>query len=193
VRDVTVTAESDGVRTATRLAVQPRNVRVALGPWLGWQSNLGEVSSPVVGADLDLRLRSQLIGETLMLRLGATGYGVDAEVRQAGQDLQLQAAMVPAHVALLLRDDPGAYGVWAGAGGALAMQRVRLSSPLGVLADGTRWLVGPTAIVGAGRRLLGGEAFVEARASWLSGRTGQVGFSGNVGGLGVGLGWRVVY
>jgi len=193
VRDVVVTAESDGVRSATRLSVQPRTLRVGFGPWLGWQTNLGEVSAPTVGADLDIRLRSKFVGESLMLRLGAAGYLVSADVPNVGEPLELGATMVPLHTAFLLRDDPGAFGVWVGAGGAAAMQRVSLRSPVGVLSEGTRWLVGPMGIAGVGRRLLGGEGFVEARASWLSGRTGQVGFSGNLGGVGVGLGWRVVY
>lgn len=193
VRDVLITAESDGVRSASRLSVQPRNLRVGFGPWLGWQGNFGEVSSATLGADLDVRLRNRLVGETVMLRLGAAGYAVTTDVPGADTPLELAATVFPANVALLLREDPGAYGIWFGGGGSVAMQRLVLRSDTGVLSSGTRWLVGPVALVGVGRRVLSGEGFVEARASWLSGRTGQVGYSGNIGGLGVGVGWRVVY
>ena len=193
VRDVVVTAESDGLRTATRLSVQPRVARLAFGPWVGWQTNFGEVSALAVGADLDIRLRSRGLGESMMVRLGGSGYALSTEFQGAGEALTLAGSVVPVHAALLLRDDPGPFGLWLGGGGSVAMQRLLLRSETQQLAEGTRWLVGPVVMAGASRRLLGGEAFVEARGSWLSGRSGDIGYSGNLGGLGIGLGWRVVY
>jgi len=193
VREVMVTAESDGLRSATRLSVQPRVARLAFGPFLGWQTNFGEVSGPAVGADLDIRLRSQGLGEALMVRLGGSGYPIATEFDGGGETLTLAGSVIPLHAALLLRDDPGPFGLWLGGGGSVAMQRLLLRDDTQQLAEGTRWLVGPVVMAGASRRVLGGDAFVEARAAWLSGRTGDIGYSGNVGGLGIGLGWRVVY
>ena len=40
---------------------------------------------------------------------------------------------------------------------------------------------------------LGGEALVEVRGLWLDGPVGEVGWTGNLGGLAAGLGWRVLY
>ncbi len=192
VREVVITAESEGVRSSTTLAVQPRVVRMSLGPWVGAVSNFGEVGAWAAGADLDVRLRSRVVGEAAMVRLGAWGYGLDSDIPGDGE-LTLRGSVVPVHAALLLRQDVGRWGLWGGAGGALALHRLELRAGQDVVAEGYRGLGGPEVIGGVGWRAFGGEALLEVRGLWLDGPVGDVGWTGNLGGLAGGLGWRVLY
>ena len=109
------------------------------------------------------------------------------------QGLSLRGVVVPVTLAALVRQDAGAWGLWGGAGGAAAVHRVELWAGESLVTRGHRALFGPVALIGGGRRLLGGEAVLELRASWLTGSAGEVGYRGNLGGLGVATGWRVVY
>ncbi len=192
VRDVVVTAESEGVRSSTTLSVQPRVVRVSLGPWVGAVSNFGEVGTWTVGADLDVRLRSRVVGEAAMVRVGAWGYGLNSSIAGGG-DLSLRGSVVPVHAAFLLRQDARRWGIWAGAGGAVALHRLELRDGEEIIAEGYRGLGGPIVVGGVGRRAFGGEALLEVRGLWLNGPVGEVGWTGNLGGLAAGLGWRVLY
>jgi len=192
VRDVVVTAESEGVRSSTTLSVQPRVVRMSLGPWVGAVSNFGEVGTWTAGADLDVRLRSRVVGEAAMVRVGAWGYGLNSSIAGDG-NLSLRGSVVPVHAAFLLRQDEGRWGIWAGAGGAIALHRLELRDGDEVIAEGYRGLGGPMVLGGVGRRAFGGEALLEVRGLWLDGPVGEVGWNGNLGGLAAGLGWRVLY
>lgn len=192
VRDVVLTAESEGVRSSTTLAVEPRVVRMSLGPWVGGVSNFGEVGTWTGGVDLDVRLRNRIVGEAAMVRVGAWGYGVSSTITGDGE-LSLRGSVAPVHLALLLRQDAGRWGLWGGAGGAVALHRLELRAGQDIISEGYRGLGGPVVFGGVGTRFLGGEALVEVRGLWLDGPVGEVGWTGNLGGLAAGLGWRVLY
>src|SRR5690606_29472182 len=67
-RDIVVTARTDDLRSSTTFRVEPRALRLAVGPWAGLHTNLGAVTAPVVGVDGELRVRSEALGEALALR-----------------------------------------------------------------------------------------------------------------------------
>lgn len=193
-RDVEITAEVDAVRSATRLTIAPGPVRVTLGAWAGMQTNFGSVTAPVVGVDGDIRVRSPLIGESLMLRLGLARYRFSAEVPTGlGALARLSSTVVPVTGAVLYRRDAGRFGAWGGVGGVVGVQDLAVEFGAVPVGRGVNVLGGPTLVGGAGVRLLGGEALVALQGTWLPVDAGEAGFSGNVGGLAGGLGYRLVF
>ena len=193
-REVQVTAETESVRSTTLLAVQPRVVRVSVGPWAGVHGNLGAPLSSVLGLDVDFRLRSRLAGEGLMLRLGASTYRLKGQAATGlGGAATLDARMVPITGASLYRGDWGRLGIWGGVGGLLAVQDLSVGFGGDTVSRGTRVLAGATGIGGAGWRMLGGELTLQLQSSWIPTGGGEVSFAGNIGGLATGLGFRVVF
>lgn len=193
-RSVEITAEVATLRSSARLEIAPRPVRFTLGAWGGVQTNFGSVLAPVVGVDGDLRVRSRLTGESLMLRVGLSRYQFARDVSTgAGPQASLASAVYPVTLAALLRQDRGRFGLWGGAGGMVAVQTLDVGFGSQQIDRGVRALGGPALVGGAGVRLFGGEALATVQASWLPVDAGDAGFSGNIGGLASGLGYRLVF
>jgi hypothetical protein len=191
-REVTITARTDALRSTARLTLEPRLGRFALGPNVGWISNFGSISSPTLGFDVDWRTR--LLAETVLLRASVTGYGVTESAETGfGDDVELQGTVLPFSLAVLLRQDRGGWSFWGGAGGILGMHT--LTSRFGdqIVSRGNRAISGGTVMGGAGYRLGVGDLVVEARYAIIPGPGGELGFTGNIGGLAAGLGFRLVY
>jgi hypothetical protein len=128
-----------------------------------------------------------------MFRLGAAGYGVRAAATDAGSEAQLQAVVAPITAGILLRADRRGTGLWGGIGGTIAIQRLRVVLDEQTVADGWRMGVGPTVMGGVSRRLSPGEVVLTATGSWIGGGRGELAVTGNLGGLAVGLGYRLLY
>ncbi len=193
-REVEITAETESLRSTTQLVLEPRSVRVSLGVWFGAQTNLGAVQGPTGGVDLDFRPRVRGLGESVMLRLAAQvgAFGGTVSAGLAGP-LEVRSILVPVSASLLLRDDRGPWALWAGGGGTAAVHQLSAV----IAADrrsGTAVVPGLTAQAGVARRLLGGEVVLTTRFLWLPATsTGEIRYTGNVGGLAAGLGYRLVY
>ena len=188
-RGVTVTARTDTVRTSAELLLEPRVVRMSLGPWVGGTTNFGVATGPMFGLDLDVRTRTRTFGEAMMLRLGVatTSFRTRTRIDPLVFD-ERRNTMVPVWAALLFRQDRGPFALWGGPGLEVAVhhQQSTISTP------GNFWLAGPSLLGGIGRRALGGELILGVRASWLP-ASQAVGYDRNLGGLSGGLGYRVVY
>jgi len=190
-RQVEITARTAALSSSARLVVEPQDVRVSVGPWVGIRTNFGRVTAPVIGVDVDARVRGRLFGDALMLRVGAEGswFRTIAETRGVAGEVELRSWIFPLNAAILFRREQGPWSAWGGGGGILAIHSL---SVLQLQTQGQRVLVGPLVLGAVARRALGGEAIITLRGSWLASQPGDVGYSGNLGGLAVGIGYRVV-
>ena len=81
-----------------------------------------------------------------------------------------------------------------GLGGVLAGYRLSASFGSEASESGVGLLSpGPAGAIGVGQRFYGGEVFAEFRVSSLLGPSGDVSFSKQVGGLGLWVGYRLLY
>jgi hypothetical protein len=193
-RQVELTARTSTVRSSAHLDLEPRLVRVSLGPWIGARTNFGVLSGPAGGFDLDFRVRSRVIGEAVTFRLGGsvTAFRSDA-LTGVGPAVELHSTLVPLTGAVLLRQDRGPFALWGGAGVVMGphFETVRFGEAL--VSKGDRILVGPTLLGGVGVRAPLGEIVFGLQGSWVPAGKPDVGYSGNLGGLVGGLGYRLVY
>jgi hypothetical protein len=192
-----LTARTGALYTSTSLMVEPRPVRISFGPWVGGTTNFGKVHGPMGGVDLDIRARSRLTGEALMIRLGFAVTGFTEESVPVGEvdgeQMRWVSTLVPGTVGLLLRDDRGAYGLWAGGGFEGGVHHLQVSVDGARLASADRFVGGPIVFVGGSRRAAGGEILLTVRGSWLPVSQEELGYEGNLGGLAAGLGYRLLY
>jgi len=191
-REVTITAKTDALRSTARLTLEPQLGRISVGPQVGWISNFGTVSSPVVGLDVDLRTR--LLAESVLVRASVQGYGLASTTPTGlGEDARIIGGVYPVTLAAMLRQDRGGVSFYGGAGGTIALHTVTTRFGNRVVSRGNRAVTGGVALGGVGYRLGLGDLVAEARWTWLPGPGGEVGFTGNIGGLAAGLSFRVVY
>jgi hypothetical protein len=193
-RDVTITARTGSLFTSARLQLEPRVVRLSFGPWFGVTTNFGTITRPIGGIDLDIRTRSKLTGESLMVRIGVAGTWFQQDVQVVNQTQEWTSTLVPITAGLLFRDDRGPIGLWAGGGIEAIAHQLSVSTAAGEdLADGLNMHFGPVVFTGASHRALGGEVLLALRASWVPVSEAGIGFDGNLGGLVAGVGYRLVY
>lgn len=190
-RPVEIVARAGGLRTSSVVTVQPRAIRLSFGPWVGAQSNFGGLTRPVVGADVDVRTKA--IGESVMFRVGVHGWSWS--VAGGGTPAtRVNGLVIPATVAALLRRDRGRFGIWAGGGAAAGMEQLRVTLGESPIASGYNFVAGPVILGGGGYRLSrSGELVLSLRMTWLTSGSGDVGTTGNVAGVAMGLGYRLVY
>ena len=194
-REVELTATTESMRSSTRLVLEPRIVRFAFGPWVGAQTNFGRLHSAVGGLDLDMRSRTRWFGESMMLRLAIQGTSFRSlSATGVGPKVEILSIVVPVTAAVLFRDDRGPWSLWGGVGATVALHRQQTwfgSVPVGT---GQTSLAGPAVLTGLARRALRGEIGLSLRSHWLPATaSGEIGYTGNLGGVGVGLGYRLVY
>jgi hypothetical protein len=192
-REVVITARTETLYSSARLQLEPKVVRISVGPWFGATTSLGTVR-PIGGIDLDVRTRTRFAGEGLMLRFGVAGTWFHEDVDVVRQTQDWANTLVPITAGVLFRDDRGPIGLWAGGGLEGIVHQLSVTSGSGEdIADGVRMHFGPIAFAGASRRALGGEIMLTLRGSWVPVEQPEVGFDGNLGGLAVGAGYRLVY
>ena len=194
-REVEITARTESIRTSTHLALEPRVVQFSFGPWVGGHSNLGILAGPAGGVDVDVRLRAPGLGESLIWRTAAVGMGLRAAVNVEGvsPSVDVRMTVVPISTMLLFRQDGGPWAVWAGGGGTVAPQFSQNRIGGRLMSSGYGLLGGPAVTAGASRRAPGGEVIVTVLGMWLPAPRKELGFSGNLGGLMGGIGYRLVY
>jgi hypothetical protein len=193
-RQIEVTATVESLRSTARLEVEPRPMRLTLAPWVGGIANFGKVAAPILGIEGDVTVLNPIGERQLMLRLGASRYAFsDSAGTGLGQQATVDMVVYPLQSAALVRWNQGRLGTWAGAGLAVTLQAIELSFGSVVVDQGMRVTAGPLATGGAGWRLAGGEMFGNATALWVPVSGGEGGFSGNIGGLAIGGGYRLVF
>ncbi|MEO0605160.1 MAG: hypothetical protein AAF211_27265, partial [Myxococcota bacterium] len=192
-REVQVTATTEGFRASTEIEVVPRPARTSVGPFLGVQTNFGQLQSPFVGVDLDLRTRSKVLGDALTIRLGFHATWFRNQVSTPQFDLQLRNTITSLDLAAAFRDDRGPVSLWIGLGATGGVDWSEVRRPGGFF-NGRPLVGGPMLLAGVSRRAPLGEWLFEARGYWVP-ATGQsdIGYTGNLGGISVGFGYRLVY
>ncbi|MEZ4240853.1 MAG: hypothetical protein R3F59_32790 [Myxococcota bacterium] len=192
--EVEVTASTPTLNSSAHLVLEPRMVQLSFGPWLGAHTNFGELSGPSGGVDVDVRVRTPLLGELAVLRLAAATMGAHTEASTGvGPPVDLRATVVPLSALLLFRQDAGGWAVWAGGGGTFAPRYTQIRFGDELVSSSVGALLGPTVAAGVSRRVPAGEVVLTAQGSWLPAPREDVGYSGNLGGLLAGLGYRLVY
>ncbi|MEQ1505499.1 MAG: hypothetical protein ABMB14_24920, partial [Myxococcota bacterium] len=110
-----------------------------------------------------------------------------------GPPVDLRSTLAPVSAMVVFRQDRGPWAVWGGAGGSVVPRFTQVRFGDTLAASGTDVLFGPTIGAGIGRRAPGGEVVFTLDGSWLPAPKDDVGYSGNVGGLRGGIGYRLVY
>lgn len=195
-RTVVITATTEGdFQSSTEVRIEPRGLRASLGPYVARQTNFGELHSWVVGFDVDVRTRTRLLRDALMLRFGLHGNFTSSLATLTDvTEVDLRSTLTAIDVGAALRDDRGPWGLWIGFGGTLAVEwsDVRFDGRRALL--GRRYLGGPMAFAGVSRRAPLGEILFEARGYALQATSApDIGYVGNLGGVGFGVGYRLVY
>lgn len=191
-RTVTLTANAGELRTSAKIELEPRLWRLAVGPSFGGSTNFARVSALTIGIDADIRTR--FLGDGLVLRVSGGGYGHSTVAETGlGSPARLTGNAFPITIGALLRRDRGGWGVWGGLGAVGAVHRTTVTIDEQPAIAAARVVPGGAMMTGAGYRLGFGEVVAEARYLWLPAGGGAYGFSGNIGGLGANLGYRLVY
>jgi len=136
-----------------------------------------------------------LLGGSTLLRVGAASYTGAAEVDTGlGAKLRLRTLVVPLQVGLLARRERAGRALWVGVSGVLAPYRsvgrfgdTVAFTGVGVLPPG----LGVTG--GIGQRFGAGEVMLELRGLALADPGGALSFQGPIGGVGLLLGYRLIY
>ncbi|MCO4743408.1 MAG: hypothetical protein KC912_01380 [Proteobacteria bacterium] len=192
-REVQITARAEGAAASATLLLEPRPVDRAVSLSGGLHSNFRRVNSPLLALDVDSRL--PFFNRSMLLRVGVGFYGHTENVETDIDDpVRVSLTVLPVTLALVARREAGGRGVWLGLGGVVASYAIsasygaeRFGTGIGVLTPG------PTLLVGAGQRFSGGELMAEARFTALVGPAGDISVSKQVGGLGILVGYRVIY
>lgn len=195
--DVRITATSATgafADTSTDLEVVPRVVRRAPGVAVGWLFGRAGLSSPYVSATGDLQLGG--LGERVYVRAAVGFYGqrIDAVDDVTAQPIALDLDLLPLEVGLLAREQRGRVAGWLGGsglavpyfldarfGGSVATRGLNLAPP------------GLSAFSGGSWRFRGGELSLEVAYKFVTLSAPDVGWEGNVGGLVVTGGYRVLF
>ncbi len=192
-REVQITATTEGFRSSTEIEIESRPARVSVGPFLGFQTNFGELQSPFLGIDVDLRTRA--LRDSLAIRVGLHTVWHRADATLPGiVDAQVRTNLTSFDLAAAVRDDRGPVSVWLGLGGTVAIQwdDVRFGDTRTL--QGRTPVGGPMVLAGLSRRAPLGEWLFEARGYWVPAtERSEIGYTGNLGGLSIGFGYRLVY
>jgi hypothetical protein len=182
------------MRSSTQLLLEPRVVRVSVGPWAGGHTNFGSIVAPAAGLDLDVRLRSKLVGEALILRWSGSVSGFRSEaVTDVGPAADLRSVLVPVGLGVLFRQDLGPWAAWGGAGALVAAHSMQVRFGDRLVSQGVSLLIGQQLMFGVAHRAPLGEIVLTLQGSRVPAGDTDVGYRGNLGGLQGGLGWRAVY
>ncbi|MEN0066276.1 MAG: hypothetical protein AAGA48_29325 [Myxococcota bacterium] len=195
-RVVQITASVEGgVKYTTEIAIEPRGTKATVGPFVGIQTNFGRLRALQIGADVDIRARSRLLGDALMIRIGLHGTtSRSTAILNESIETELRSTMTSLDLAASLRDDRGPVSLWVGIGGSAAIQWSSVAFDEIQALLGRDLVAGPMALAGLSRRTPVGELLFEARGYLIPAPADQdIGYTGNLGGVTVGVGYRLVY
>lgn len=198
-RVVEIVARAEGEPSRTvQLVLEPRPLqRLAIGAGLGGLTNFAELGTfaAMLDADLDVPRLSEIFRTRIFLRLGVGWYGDEATAQGAGpsEEIRLSLNVIPLTAGLVARREQGGKSLWVGAGAVAAPHAVRTEFGTHALPLGFGVWPGISVLGGAGRRAGPGEVFGELRWTGLVASGGEVAWRGQVGGLTVLTGYRVLY
>jgi hypothetical protein len=193
--NVTITARTQsGQSYSTNVVVIPRPVNKGLSLSAGGLTNFGSIRAPVVAVDFDRR--TAMAGGRLLARVGLSTHWASTVVPTAASDsIDISLSVFSTTLGLYWRSDWGPRSLSIGALGVVAGVQERASfGPAEPALSGFRFLPpGMGAVVAVGHRFGQGEVFIETRAIGLYSQAGLVSFEGQVAGLALLSGYRVVY
>jgi hypothetical protein len=193
--NVTITARTQsGQSYSTNVVVFPRPVNKGLSLSAGGLTNFGSIRAPVVSVDFDRR--TAMAGGRLLARVGLGTHWASTVVSTGATDsVDISLSVFSTTLGLYWRSDWGPRSLAVGALGVVAGVQERASfGPGEPNLSGFRFLPpGMGAVVAAGHRFGQGEVFIETRAIGLYSQAGLVSFEGQVSGLALLSGYRVVY
>ena len=193
VRITATSAEGAFADTSTELEVVPRVVRRAPGLVAGWVLGQAGLSSPFVGLTGDLRVPR--LGERIYLRaaLGFYGHTVQDDDVVSGEAILLDLDLFPVEAGLLLREERGRLAGWVGGSGIAAPYALDARFGGSAVAQGL-YLASPglSLFTGGSWRLRGGELSTELSYKFVTLSATDVGWEGNVGGIVLTAGYRLL-
>jgi len=188
-----VSAAIGDFRSSTEVTILAAPSRGSVGPFLGVQSNLGELQSLLLGLDADFRTRA--LRDSLVIRFGFHGTRTTDEATLPGfAEAEIRSTVTSLDLGAALRDDRGPLSLWLGVGGTVAIQWSDIRFDMLPKLEGRDLLGGLMVYGGLSRRALLGEWLIEARGYLVPATAApDIGYTGNLGGLSVGVGYRLVY
>ena len=194
--EVVLTAAGDrgGFSASTTLELRPRPLERSLTFSGGYLGGLAEISAPFLALDYDRRL--PLLGGALLARVTLGGWRDLAVVEDPdrGEDIELTLDTAMIAAAAIYRWEQGAWSAWGGLGALLAPYRLesRFAGSNPLRAAGLH-PPGATSTVGVGRRIAGGELTFDLRGVGVQAQADTLGYDGQIGGLALSLGYRLIY
>ena len=191
---IVIVSGEDGTFTGdTNLELQPRPVNRSITVVGGYLSGLGEISSPYIGADFDWRLPLRTDGVIARFTVGGWRDRFEGE-DLFGNPFEAQITNLMFSPALAWRQEVGIWSAWGGVGMALVPFQLL---PVFETNDSTIirgvHVPGLTSFAGVGRRTLGGELVAELRGVGVQAANTPIEYDGQVGGLAILAGYRVLY
>ena len=187
--EIAVTGPEDSFGSSVLVQLAPPPVRRAPSVYGGWVANLGGISSPILGVDLEQRLPIQA---HVNLRLSVQAYRDQTSVEDSSGRVELRHDLLPVGLSAHRRWALGLWGSWVGAG--LTLTPYRLQTWYAGEPGGTELGLhrpGATLYAGGGYRVRPGEIYAELR--YLGAGSNADTYEGQLGGVAGILGFRVVY
>jgi hypothetical protein len=186
---VRLSAASGGASASTELRLDPRPVRGSAAVGVGWLTNFGERSCPMVTAVLTSRL--PVLPELLSARVSVSGHVAQAQVTDplAKETVDVSATLVPIELGVQFAQRSGRRTLEAGVGALVTPYRLEVDfagsgytgvavGPMGMsMHGGAAWRLGATEVYGEARWMLipPGDAAVSFRRP-MGGATAIVGY-----------------
>jgi hypothetical protein len=176
-----------GQKTTLKLTLDKPRMPFSVGARVGYLTNFGKISAPVVSLDFAWRLPWLRRLLSIGLESGvyyATFHGASA----AGDPIDLSVTGVPVAARIDAALPLGPAALYAGVGGGLLVPRTSVASANAPSQDSTSALGLFTARVGADFDVRRGRLVLEA--GYLYAPSSDGGLTGNFGGLSITAGWR---
>jgi hypothetical protein len=191
---VTAAGEGGAFTATTALELRPFPLRRGVAVSAGYITNIGEISAPWFGLDLDWTIPG--LPEGFVARASVSAWSDRGSVYDAavGETSDFRLANLSFSPALAWRRELGLWAVWGGGGLAVTPYRLewRFGSDDPFSGVGLH-RPGGAAFVGLARRVAGGELEGELRGISQQGMLEAVGYDGQIGGVALSVGYRVLY
>jgi hypothetical protein len=193
--EVVVTAQGGegGFSASTNLILQPRPAERTIAAGLGVLAGARGIVGPLVIVDLERRL--PYLEERFLLRGSAVSWSEQGTVVDAARESEvvLDMKVLSLGLSAVARREAGSLATWMGMGTTLTPYY--LETRFGQLEPTGGWGLftpGVSVFAGGARRTATGEITAEARFVGAIGSGDILGFSGQVGGMALVLGYRAI-
>ncbi len=179
---------------ATSLTLQPRPMDRSLSAVSGVLAGPGPRVSPFVGVDFETRF--PFVARGLLIRASAAGWVARTTVEDSDReaDVELHMELVSLSVAVFGRWERDLWTLWAGGGAQVVPYHVEIRyAEVAPVAGFGLHQPGLVAFVGGGRRFRAGEVFAELRGLGVSAYTEDFGYEGQLGGVALLAGYRLIF